>query len=117
MTKRISEEKINKLKSIHLEFKKKRFMKICMMFTFLSVIIFTITVFVVFCITGNEPSTLVDSFFAFFGLEGGAMAIIKTSESVSEAFTKKSSDIKNHIDDIIDDDYDSDIEEESRCDK
>ena len=98
---KISAEKINRLKQVRAKFKRQRFMKTCIVFLFLSVVLFTIATFVVFVITGNEPSTLVSSFFGFFGLEGGAMAIIKTSESITSSLTNKT-DSKSAIEKSVD---------------
>lgn len=55
---------------------KNRVTDIVMILSAILLIIFTITILVIFCITGQEPSTLVASFFAAFGIEGGYCAFI-----------------------------------------
>lgn len=49
---------------------------IVMVLSAILLIIFTITILVIFCKTGQEPATLVASFFAAFGVEGGYCAFI-----------------------------------------
>lgn len=49
---------------------------IVMILSAILLIIFTIVVLVIFCITGQEPSTLVAAFFAAFGVEGGYCTFI-----------------------------------------
>lgn len=48
---------------------------------FLFLLLFVITMCVLFYITGNEPGTLISCVFVFCGAEGGALAWIKTSEN------------------------------------
>lgn len=83
----MKKEKLERLKKLRNQFKNQRFMKRCIILMFSTVIIFTLAVFVVFCVTGDEPTTLVENFFGFFGIEGGVMAIIKSSESISKAIS------------------------------
>lgn len=49
---------------------------VVMILSAILLIIFTITILIIFCITGQEPATLVASFFAAFGVEGGYCAFI-----------------------------------------
>ena len=51
---------------------------------FATMIIFTITMIVTFWRFQSIPDALIDPFFGFFGIEGGALGIIKVSEVVAE---------------------------------
>ena len=105
---KVTKKKISKAKLLREHLKKQRFMKLCISGMFLSVLIFTIATFVVFCFTGSEPSSLIECFFGFFGIEGGAMAIIRSSETIGDIFSKKPSDKKEETkEDVI-----TDFEEE-----
>lgn len=46
-------------------------------FAFSCILTFTVAVIIIFCITGNEPSTLVTCFFACMGGELLSLALIK----------------------------------------
>lgn len=49
-----------------------------------SVIVFTVIVLFIFYRTGQEPSTLITAFFAFFGTELLALATLKVKERKKE---------------------------------
>lgn len=61
--------------------KKTKFSKKLLVCMFLFLLLFVITICVLFYRIGNEPGTLITCVFAFCGLEGGVLGWIKTSES------------------------------------
>ena len=67
-----------------------RFSKKIIVTMFLSVFVFVVTMIVVYWFKGGIPDTLVDRFFAFFGIEGGALGIIKVAETFAEKNAAKS---------------------------
>ncbi|MBR0149436.1 MAG: hypothetical protein IJM23_09665 [Lachnospiraceae bacterium] len=52
---------------------------------FVSLMIFTVVMTVIFCIYQTVPDTLIQCFFTAFGAEGGFMAVI----AVTKKFTEK----------------------------
>ncbi len=50
----------------------------------LAALIFTVVMIVLFAKTGSEPSTLIENVFRFLSVEGGAMALIKVSKTVTK---------------------------------
>ena len=58
---------------------------------FITVFLFIITMIVTYWFKGGVPDTLIEQFFGFFGIEGGALAIIKVGETIAENFDKKNS--------------------------
>lgn len=52
-------------------------------------LLFTITMIVTFWRFGSVPDALIDPFFSFFGIEGGALGIIKVSEVIAEKIEVK----------------------------
>lgn len=60
---------------------KKQFMKRVLLLAFIQVTIFTIWQMVVFTITGNEASTLIQWFFTLWGVEVGLLMLKKILES------------------------------------
>lgn len=67
-----------------------RYLKKIVTTMFVSVFIFTVAMIVTYYITGSVPEILVENFFRFFGIEGGAACAIKIAEMVIEkAFDKK----------------------------
>lgn len=58
-----------------------RFSKKIITIVLLLVVIFTVTMTVVFIVKGSIPDTLVTAFFAFAGGEAGALGLIKFSET------------------------------------
>lgn len=60
-----------------------------LIFTFTSLILFTIAILVIFCITGNEPAVLTGCFFGAFGGEILMCALIKRLKLHKEAELKK----------------------------
>lgn len=63
---------------------KMKFSKKIIILMFATMIIFTITMIVTFWRFQSIPDALIDPFFGFFGIEGGALGIIKVSEVVAE---------------------------------
>lgn len=59
---------------------KKKFMKRVLLLAFIQVTIFTIWQMVVFTITGNEASTLIQWFFTLWGVEVGLLMLKKILE-------------------------------------
>jgi hypothetical protein len=73
------------------EKEKMRFSKKIIILMFVSMIVFTITMIVTFWKFGAIPDALIEPFFGFFGIEGGALGIIKVSEVVAEKLDRTSS--------------------------
>lgn len=67
-----------------------RFSKKIIILMFATMISFTITMIVTYWVKGGIPDALIEPFFAFFGIEGGALGVIKVSEVVADKFDKKS---------------------------
>lgn len=75
------------------------FSKVLIGIIFAQITIFTIACLIIFIKTGgNEPSTLITCFFAWFGIEGGALAWIKTSKTKNQ---KKEIEDNDKPDDYI----------------
>lgn len=66
-----------------------KFSKKCVIAMFLSIYIFTMLMILTFLIKGDVPNELIIAYFAFWGIEGGALAWIKKLE------TKKSKSKEN----------------------
>lgn len=56
---------------------------------FILMILFTITMIVVYLVTGAVPDTLVQEFFGFFKVEGGCLAGIKVADTIVSWFKKR----------------------------
>lgn len=67
-----------------------KFSKKCTALMLLSVLIFTIIMIIVFCAKDAVPDELIIAFFAFWGIEGGAMAWIKNTDTKNQRKKKKS---------------------------
>lgn len=63
---------------------KMKFSKKIIIVMFATMIVFTITMIVTFWRFQSIPDALIDPFFGFFGIEGGALGIIKVSEVIAE---------------------------------
>lgn len=63
---------------------KMKFSKKIIILMFVTMITFTITMIVTFWKFGAVPDALIEPFFSFFGIEGGALGIIKVSENIAE---------------------------------
>lgn len=61
-----------------------RFSKKIIVTMFVTVFVFVTVMIVTFFCVGSVPDTLIEQFFAFFGVEGGALAIIKVGETLAE---------------------------------
>lgn len=68
---------------------KMKFSKKIIILMFATMILFTVTMVVTFWQFQSIPDALIDPFFGFFGIEGGALGIIKVSEVVAEKFEIK----------------------------
>ncbi|MGN1121562.1 MAG: hypothetical protein ACI4RV_04270 [Eubacteriales bacterium] len=66
-----------------------RFSKKVIIVMFLSVFAFVTVMILTYWFKGGVPDTLVDRFFAFFGIEGGALGIIKVAETWAESVGKR----------------------------
>ena len=66
-----------------------KFSKACTALMLLSVLIFTIVMIIVFCAKDAVPDELIIAFFAFWGVEGGAMAWIKNTDTKHQRKKKK----------------------------
>lgn len=66
-----------------------KFSKKIIILMFVSMAVFTVTMTVIYLLTGGVPDTLITEFFNFFRLEGGALGIIKVAETVAEHRRKK----------------------------
>jgi uncharacterized membrane protein YedE/YeeE len=66
-----------------------RFSKKVIILMFATMILFTVTMIVTYWVKGGVPDSLIDPFFAFFGIEGGALGVIKVSENIADKFEKK----------------------------
>lgn len=69
--------------------KKMKFSKKIIILMFVTMITFTITMIVTFWRFQSIPDALIEPFFAFFGVEGGALGIIKVSEVITDKFEIK----------------------------
>ena len=58
-----------------------RFSKKVVITMLISVMVFTITMIVIYLIKGSVPDTLITEFFGFFKVEGGALSVIKAVET------------------------------------
>lgn len=68
---------------------KMRFSKKIIILMFATMILFTVTMIVTFWRYQAVPDALIEPFFSFFGIEGGALGIIKVSEVVAEKLELK----------------------------
>ena len=68
---------------------KMKFSKKIIILMFATMILFTITMIVTFWKFGAIPDALIEPFFSFFGIEGGALGIIMVSEVVAEKLELK----------------------------
>ena len=68
---------------------KMRFSKKIIILMFATMIAFTVTMIVTFWRFQSIPDMLIEPFFSFFGIEGGALGIIKVAETVAEKWDIK----------------------------
>lgn len=68
---------------------KMKFSKKIIILMFVTMILFTITMVVTFWRFQSVPDMLIEPFFSFFGIEGGALGIIKVSENIAEKIELK----------------------------
>ena len=66
-----------------------KFSKKIIILMFITMMTFTLTMILTFWRYQEVPDALIEPFFSFFGIEGGALGIIKVSEVISEKFEKK----------------------------
>ena len=76
--------------------KKGKFSKACVALMFTSVFVFTIVMIVLFVRFQAVPEPLILSFFAFWGVEGGALAWIRNCDTKHKKKRRKGRD--NHVD-------------------
>lgn len=62
-------------------------------------LLFTVTILIIFCATGMEPSTLVGCVFGACGLEGGIMGWIKTTKEKNKDREWQLEDDKRQLED------------------
>ncbi len=65
-----------------------RFSKKIIVTMFATVLVFVAVMIVTFWRVGSVPDTLIEQFFGFFGVEGGALAVIKVGETLAERNNK-----------------------------
>lgn len=58
-----------------------RFSKVIVAAVLVSVVAFTVTMTIIYCIKGGVPDSLVTAFFAFAGGEAGVLGLIKHGET------------------------------------
>lgn len=68
---------------------KMKFSKKIIILMFATMILFTAVMIVTFWRYQSVPDALIEPFFGFFGIEGGALGIIKVSEVVAEKLELK----------------------------
>ena len=68
---------------------KMKFSKKIIILMFATMILFTAVMIVTFWRYQSVPDALIEPFFGFFGIEGGALGIIKVSETVAEKIELK----------------------------
>lgn len=66
-----------------------RFSKKIIISMFITMAVFTVTMIVTYWVKGGVPDSLIEPFFGFFGIEGGALGVIKVAETVADKFEKK----------------------------
>lgn len=72
-----------------------KFSKACVRLMFASIFAFTIAMVILFARYQSVPEPLIVAFFAFWGVEGGAMAWIKNCETKHKTKKKKVEDKDN----------------------
>ena len=78
---------------------KDSFSKSCVILMFFSVFLFTALMIIIFCVKNAVPDQLVLCFFAFWGVEGGALAWIKRIKVQTKSKTAKKSSEKENVHD------------------
>ena len=73
-----------------------KFSKKIIILMFATMILFTITMIVTFWKYQSIPDALIEPFFGFFGIEGGALGIIKVSENIMEKIELKRGEKNEH---------------------
>lgn len=68
---------------------KLKFSKKIIILMFATMFLFTITMIITFWRFESVPDALIEQFFNFFGIEGGALGIIKVSEIITEKIELK----------------------------
>jgi hypothetical protein len=61
-----------------------KFSKRIVILMFTTMFLFTGTMIVTYWVKGGIPDALIEPFFAFFGIEGGALGIIKVADTFAE---------------------------------
>lgn len=65
-----------------------RFSKKIVVVMFATVFVFVGIMIATYWFKGGVPDSLIEQFFGFFGIEGGALAIIKVGEAFAEKLDK-----------------------------
>nr|DAQ01510.1 MAG TPA: hypothetical protein [Caudoviricetes sp.] len=65
-----------------------RFSKKIVVVMFATVFVFVAIMIATYWFKGGVPDSLIEQFFGFFGIEGGALAIIKVGEAFAEKLDK-----------------------------
>lgn len=65
-----------------------RFSKKIVVVMFATVFVFVGIMIATYWVKGGVPDSLIEQFFGFFGIEGGALAIIKVGEAFAEKLDK-----------------------------
>lgn len=76
---------------------------IALVFSAIMLILFTVTMIVIFCIYQTVPDSLIVAFFGAFGLEGGYCAFIHKTKKDALIEAAKRTKIPAVVDDIPDD--------------
>lgn len=66
-----------------------RFSKKVLIFVLCHITIFAVAMTVIFCVKGDVPDTLITEHYRYFGIESGALGIIKISENVIEKINER----------------------------
>lgn len=65
-----------------------RFAKKVLLFSFISVGVFTVVIIILHITTGSVPDTLITEFFGYFKVEGGVLGLIKITETIVDKVTE-----------------------------
>ncbi len=66
-----------------------RFSKKIIVTMFATVFAFVVVMIITYWHNGGVPDVLIEQFFGFFGIEGGALAVIKVGETLAEKFDNR----------------------------
>jgi len=66
-----------------------RFSKKVIIFSFVSVVLFTAAMTVIIACGGGDPNVLITEFFSYFKIEGGILGLLKFVETIIDLLDKK----------------------------